>query len=236
MKSSRMSCGLALLVAVVVFSAGVTMADQGNISGLILNANGLSPVADLLVVLENGSGVHSTTTDENGLYLLEDIAPGNYQIQVSGSKYLTLLREVTLGPNETIIVNFAAISGDIADINPSGIQYPAEDAAAAQTWKGRWRETKPNAGLTGAMILAARVSGGTINGTMTVRGTNNGTLKFPCTGTISGRTVLLQGKIGQTKFVAKGTLSSSRTKLTGTYDVYNRQKRTGHGTYVLNKQ
>ncbi|WP_363439656.1 TonB-dependent receptor [Chitinophaga ginsengisegetis] len=86
--------------------SGTSFAEEidngGSIKGLITTSDN-KPAPGVVVVLK---GTKKTTlTDDNGTYLLRNITPGNYTIQVSLTGYETSSQQVTVEKDKTVTVN-----------------------------------------------------------------------------------------------------------------------------------
>ncbi|WP_142688255.1 TonB-dependent receptor [Chitinophaga polysaccharea] len=93
-----------LLLSVVLFNtvSAEEIDNGGSIKGLVTTSDN-KPAPGVVVVLK---GTKKTTlTDDNGIYLLRNINPGNYTIQVSLTGYETTSREVTVEKDKTITID-----------------------------------------------------------------------------------------------------------------------------------
>lgn len=97
--------GWCLLLLSVMLSNTVSAEEidnGGSIKGLVTTSDN-KPAPGVVVVLK---GTKKTTlTDDNGTYLLRNINPGNYTIQVSLTGYETTSREVTVEKDKTITID-----------------------------------------------------------------------------------------------------------------------------------
>src|SRR5262249_38112350 len=66
------------------------------ISGRVLDSLREAPVSG--VTISDGAG-HTATTDTNGNYLLNGVAPGGYTVTASKSGYSSITRQVSVPPN-----------------------------------------------------------------------------------------------------------------------------------------
>ena len=85
--------------------------DTGSIKGLITEANGmpLSGATVYIKALDKG-----TVTDFDGNYILEDIAPGTYNVEVSYIGYETSTQSVSVTAGNTTVFNSSIKEGNTA--------------------------------------------------------------------------------------------------------------------------
>jgi TonB family protein len=88
----------------------VDLGPQVNFSGEVLDATSRKrrrPLANItLRVSKDGAPVAETTTDEDGYFELEDIAPGTYTVEVSGAGIATVRTEETIEPAKALEVKY----------------------------------------------------------------------------------------------------------------------------------
>jgi len=73
-------------------------ATTGNLTGRILSASTNSPIQGAMISLSGGP---STTTDAQGMFLINDIAPGIYQVTISSSGYTGQIYQVVIAAGVT---------------------------------------------------------------------------------------------------------------------------------------
>jgi hypothetical protein len=242
MKRHRILRCLVLISVLLTVFSGTSWAQPAEVSGLVLDAEDLTPVAGLTIVLESAAVSLTVTTDAGGYYSFQGIPAGDYELYVSSDEYLKLPKPVTVFENLATVVNLGAIPVEVLDQTQEATSAGTENTAAAQTWKGNWRDDE-GVKNKGKLTLNAEFSGKKINGTMTATNTGGcGTLTFPCSGSLSGTDFHLQGKItnqclgGKLKFVFDGALSPSGTKITGDLESYKGNTHQNHYTFTLNKK
>ena len=77
---------------------------RGTVTGSITSAEG-KPAAHISVSIEHTT--MGTTTDENGLYIIRNIRPGTYQVQVSAIGVLTLQKEAIVKEDSLTRLDFS---------------------------------------------------------------------------------------------------------------------------------
>jgi hypothetical protein len=240
MKRQTISWSLLLMFALPLFFSAVSLAGQGGVSGLVLDANDLTPASNVTVVLQNDAVRVTTTTDMGGIYFFQGLPAGDYELYVSSDDYLRLPKTVTVSADQDAVVDFAAIPVEVLEQSQEALSAGAENTAATGTWKGNWRDD--GGSPHGKLTLNADFSGNKINGAMIVTNTGCGILTIPCSGTLSDHEFHLVCKItnqclgGKRRFVLDGILSPSGTKITGDIEDYKGNKHTGHSTFTLRKK
>src|SRR5579875_1620779 len=103
-----------LLLTLVFVTSEVLLASVGgNISGTVVDPGNL-PVAHAIVTAVNRStGIRLTAaTDSQGLYSLQDLAIGSYDIEVTGNGFQTYRQtQVTVDANSSVRVDAALVIG-----------------------------------------------------------------------------------------------------------------------------
>lgn len=113
---SRYFVGLAGLILLLV-SVARGQSPNGTISGLVTDSSGAA-IAKADVLLENdATGVqYAATTNQDGIYVLSDLPPGSYRLQVSRIGFKTLIKpEIVLNVQDALAVNFTLPIGAISE-------------------------------------------------------------------------------------------------------------------------
>jgi hypothetical protein len=84
----------------------LTQATNGLINGLIVDSSNRVIVAADVVVVNDVTGVHHTTkTNEEGIYVLPNLPPGPYRLQVSKIGFKTTLKpEIVLNVQDALSI------------------------------------------------------------------------------------------------------------------------------------
>lgn len=89
--------------------------EQGNLSGYVNDENGEAVIFSNILLYKNGVLLAGTTTDFEGYYVFEGLAPGNYDIEVSYTGYQTkLISNVIVLADISNIVDLTMYSSDIS--------------------------------------------------------------------------------------------------------------------------
>jgi iron complex outermembrane receptor protein len=110
-----------LLLTLAIFNTGfATEIDNGgSIKGIVTTSDN-KPAPGVVVVLKGSK--KTTLTDDKGTYLLRNITPGSYTIQVSLIGYETISQQVAVEKDKTITVNLQL---NISEKNLSEVEITA---------------------------------------------------------------------------------------------------------------
>ena len=91
---------------------------NGTISGLVVDLSGAAIVDADVLVANDATGVqYPSKTNGEGLYLLSNLPPGNYRIQVSKVGFKTLIKPgITLNVQDALAINFTLPVGAVSEI------------------------------------------------------------------------------------------------------------------------
>ena len=106
---------LAFFVVVCLFSASFVRAQSpnGTISGVVFDPTGaIITGADITAVNDATRVLYSTTTNNDGVYVLPNLPPGSYRIQVSKIGFKTLIKpDIVLNVQDALAINFNLLVG-----------------------------------------------------------------------------------------------------------------------------
>lgn len=114
---SRYLASLTLVLSLLLPSAR-GQSPNGTISGLVIDSSGAVIVGADILIENYATGVqYSAQTNKDGLYLLPNLPPGNYRLQVSKMGFKTIIKpEIILSVQEALAVNFTLPVGAAAEI------------------------------------------------------------------------------------------------------------------------
>lgn len=79
----------------------------GKLTGQIVNSVTGQPISDATIdVYENGFVIDSVQSNEDGSYLITEIAPGTYEIKVKAQRYGSYSEKIALATNQTLTTHF----------------------------------------------------------------------------------------------------------------------------------
>jgi Carboxypeptidase regulatory-like domain/TonB-dependent Receptor Plug Domain len=90
---------------------------NGTISGLVVDPSGAAIVGADILLANDATGVqYSTETNAAGIYLVSDIPPGTYRLQVSKIGFKTLIKPaIVLNVQDALAINFTLPLGAVSE-------------------------------------------------------------------------------------------------------------------------
>src|SRR5580698_4319051 len=91
---------------------------HGNISGLVSDPSSAAVVgAEIVAVNDVTGGQYTTKTNTDGIYVLPNLPPGPYRVQVSKIGFKTLIKpDIVLNVQDSLSINFALVVGAFHEI------------------------------------------------------------------------------------------------------------------------
>ncbi|MCE4625726.1 MAG: carboxypeptidase regulatory-like domain-containing protein [Desulfurococcales archaeon] len=89
----------------VFLTIQLTPAGYGTIEGYVFDAETMEPISNALVVVDEDMN-YSAVTGPDGFYMIENVPAGIHVVEAYASGYQSASVNVTLAPNETVVVNF----------------------------------------------------------------------------------------------------------------------------------
>lgn len=107
------ACLLNLLLATLLLA----QSPNGIINGLVLDPAGRVIAGADVVIINDGTGVRYTTkTNGEGIYVLPNLAPGSYRLQVSRVGFKTLIKpDIVLSVQDALSINFTLPIGAFSE-------------------------------------------------------------------------------------------------------------------------
>lgn len=111
---------LVFLFFIALFSVypAWTQSPNGTISGLVVDSSGAAIVDAEILVGNYATGVqYNSRTNEQGLYLIPNLPPGTYRLQVSKVGFKTLIKpDITLNVQDALAINFTLPLGAVSEV------------------------------------------------------------------------------------------------------------------------
>jgi len=109
-------CVFVCIVAMTLSSFG--QSPNGNINGLISDPTNAAVADAEIVAVNDVTGVQYTTkTNNEGIYVLPNLPPGPYRVQVSKIGFKTLIKpDITLNVQDSLSINFTLLVGAFHEI------------------------------------------------------------------------------------------------------------------------
>jgi len=110
---------------------------NGNINGLVSDPSSAVVVGAEIVAVNDVTGVqYNTTTNSEGMYVLPNLPPGPYRLQVSKIGFKTLIKpDIVLNVQDSLSINFTLLVGAFREILTveGGAPIVNTESAAAST-------------------------------------------------------------------------------------------------------
>src|SRR5438874_5604410 len=162
---ARISCGVRLLLVMLLAAVSTRAQFTGNIQGTVVDPSGAA-IAQAKVALENlGNHISATTTtDGEGGYRFLSLAPGSYKISVEAAGFSRAETTITLETNQNLNVPFAVKVGAASSSVTVTTEAPLLNTAETRnqlTLETQELSTLPVAGrnMLSLVSLAPGVSG-----------------------------------------------------------------------------
>src|SRR5579864_7293442 len=142
-----------LVVCVFVCIAVMTISSfgqspNGNINGLISDPTNAAVADAEIVAVNDVTGVqYAAKTNGEGIYVLPNLPPGPYRVQVSKIGFKTLIKpDIVLNVQDSLSINFALLVGalhEIVTVQGGAPLVNTESAAVSTVIDGKYVENMP---------------------------------------------------------------------------------------------
>lgn len=149
----RNSVGLRQIVFLVVLSLLVIAPIYGQspnatISGLVVDSSGAAIVGAEILIANDATGLqYPRKTNGDGFYLVPNLPPGTYRLQVSKVGFKTLIKpDLTLNVQDALAINFTLPIGAVSEIVTVAAGAPllnTQDAAVSTVVDRQFAENLP---------------------------------------------------------------------------------------------
>src|SRR5580700_7701557 len=104
--------------ALTLASPLLAQSPNGVINGLVVDPSNRVIVAAEIVAVNDVTGVqHTTKTNDEGIYVLPNLPPGPYRVQVSKIGFKTIIKpDIVLNVQDALSINFALPLGAVSEI------------------------------------------------------------------------------------------------------------------------
>jgi len=121
---------------------------NGNINGLVSDPSNAAVVGAEIVAVNDVTGVQYTTkTNGEGIYVLPNLPPGPYRVQVSTIGFKTLIKpDITLNVQDSLSINFTLLVGafhEVVTVEGGGPVVNTENAAVSTVVDRQFAENLP---------------------------------------------------------------------------------------------
>ena len=163
-------CCSLLLLSLAYLSAA--QSPTGTISGMVTDPTGAMITGAEVIVVNDATRVQSLTkTNDEGIYVVPNLPPGNYRVQVSKVGFKTIIKpDIILNVQDALAINFALPLGatsEVVTIQGGAPLINTESAAVGTVIDRRFVENLPLNGrsfntllqLTPGVVIAQTPSG-----------------------------------------------------------------------------
>lgn len=107
-----------LVVSLLLVAPAITQSPNATINGLVLDPSGAVIAGAQIVVVNDATGVqYSTRTNGEGIYVVPNLPPGLYRIQVSNSGFKTIIKpDIVIHVQDALAINFTLPIGAASEI------------------------------------------------------------------------------------------------------------------------
>lgn len=106
------------IITLLFVATLVAQSPSATINGLVLDPSGAAIVGAEVVVVNDATGVQYTTrTNGEGIYVVPNLPPGPYRIQVSNSGFKTIIKpDIVIHVQDALAINFTLPIGAASEI------------------------------------------------------------------------------------------------------------------------
>src|SRR6201997_2878273 len=121
---------------------------NGNVNGLVSDPSSAAVVGAEIVAVNDVTGVQFTSrTNSEGIYVLQNLPPGPYRVQVSKLGFKTLIKpDITLNVQDSLSINFTLLVGafhEIVTVQGGAPIVNTESAAVSTVVDRKFAENLP---------------------------------------------------------------------------------------------
>lgn len=137
-----------VVLALFTIARLLAQSPNGTISGLVLDPSGAAVVAAEVLVANDATHLqYSTKTNDEGIYVVPNLPPGSYRIQVSKVGFKTLIKpDVVLNIQDALAVNFdlpIGASAETVTVTGGAPMINTTDAAVSTVVDRQFAENLP---------------------------------------------------------------------------------------------
>lgn len=146
------------IITLLFVTTLVAQSPSATINGLVLDPSGAAIASANIVVVNDATGVQYTTkTNGEGIYVVPNLAPGPYRIQVSNSGFKTIIKpNIIVHVQDALAINFTLPIGaasEIVTVEGGAPLVNTENAAVSTVIDRNFAESLPLNGRSFNMLL-----------------------------------------------------------------------------------
>jgi hypothetical protein len=137
-----------LILSLQCFSQAIAQSPNGTINGIVLDPSGAAIAGAEVVVVNDATGVqYRTKTNGEGIYVVPNLPPGPYRIQVSNSGFKTIIKpDIVIHVQDALAINFTLPIGaasEIVTVQGGAPLINAQNAAVSSVIDRKFVESLP---------------------------------------------------------------------------------------------
>src|SRR5712692_3270901 len=107
-----------LVLSLLCDAPAIAQSPNATINGIVLDPSGAAIAGAQVVVVNDATGVQYTTkTNGEGIYVVPNLPPGPYRIQVSNSGFKTIIKpDIVIHVQDAIAINFTLPIGAASEV------------------------------------------------------------------------------------------------------------------------
>jgi hypothetical protein len=157
-----------LILGLLCLGPAIAQSPNATINGIVLDPSGAAIAGAQIIVVNDATSVqHQATTNSAGIYVVTNLPPGPYRIQVAKIGFKTLMKpDIVLNVQDALAINFTLPIGAVSEIVTVTGGTPlvnTQDAAVSTVVDRQFAENLPMNGrsfqtliqLTPGVVLTA---------------------------------------------------------------------------------
>ncbi len=149
---------LCFILFFLFISSTTAQSPDGTVSGIVLDPSGAVIVGADIVIINDATGVqYSSKTNSNGIYVVTNLPPGPYRIQVSNSGFKTLIKpDIVIHVQDALAINFTLPIGaasEVVTVQGGAPLINTQDAAVSTVIDREFVESLPLNGRSFNVLL-----------------------------------------------------------------------------------
>ena len=139
---------LCFILVLLFITSTAAQSPNGTVSGIVLDPSGGSVAGADIVIINDATGVkYSGKTNGDGIYVVPNLQPGSYRIQVSNSGFKTIIKpDIVLHIGDALAINFTLPIGaasEIVTVEGGAPLINTQDAAVSTVIDRKFVESLP---------------------------------------------------------------------------------------------
>jgi carboxypeptidase family protein len=157
-----------LILSLLCVALAIAQSPTATINGIVLDPSGAAIAGAQVVIVNDATGIQfATKTNGEGIYVVPNLPPGPYRIQVSNGGFKTIIKpDIVIHVQDALAINFTLPIGaasEVVTVDSGALQVNTESAAVSTVVDREFAENLPMNGrsfqtliqLTPGVVLAA---------------------------------------------------------------------------------